>query len=80
MVKFRLAKKKRSHKTDDYIPDPFNGSVSRRKEIAVPADNEPDAYRFTAKIRQGRISGEVFCKNPERRKELGLSPIIVDNY
>ena len=28
--------------------------------------------RHTAKVRDGKMSGEVFCKNEKRRIELGL--------
>jgi hypothetical protein len=34
--------------------------------------------RHTSWIRHGRQSAEVFCKNPERRIELGLPVILPD--
>ena len=40
-------------------------------QIFCPTDDR----RHTSKIRNGKISHEVFTKNPERRKELGLPPV-----
>lgn len=68
-------RKKHSGRDTDYVPDPVAAGVGGRRIIIVPAADEPDAYRFMSKIREGRMSGEVFCRNPERRRELGL-PII----
>lgn len=71
-----MAKRRRHQGRDtDYIPDNTAPGVGGRRQIIVPAVNEPDAYRFTSKIRDGAISGEVFCRKPDRRRELGL-PII----
>lgn len=39
--------------------------------VSVPTDD----YRHLAKVRDGSISAEVFCRDPDRRHELGL-PII----
>jgi hypothetical protein len=36
--------------------------------------------RHVTSIRLGKISGEVFCKNPTRRKELGLDPLPLDSF
>jgi hypothetical protein len=30
--------------------------------------------KHITKIRMGRLSGEIFCRDPKRRIELGLSP------
>lgn len=73
-------KKKKRHQGRDteYIADPVSPGAGGRRQIVVPAINEPDAYRFTSKIRHGKISGEVFCKDLDRRRELGLPIIIPD--
>lgn len=68
-------RKKHSGRDTEYVADPHIAGVGGRRIIVVPAGEEPDAYRFTSKIREGRLSGEVFCKDPNRRRELGL-PII----
>lgn len=41
-----------------------------------PAPQIPTySVRHTTAIRFGRISGEIFCRDPKRRKELGLDPV-----
>lgn len=74
-----MARKKRNENSgQDYIVSDSRdgvGSIGRRKHIIIPAFDEPDAYRFTSRIRQGAMSAEVFCRNPKRRQELGL-PVI----
>lgn len=71
-----MAKRKRNQGRDtEYMAEPHLGGAGGRRQILTPALNEPDAYRFTSKVRFGKISGEVFCKNPDRRRELGL-PVI----
>lgn len=37
-------------------------------EILTPTEDR----RHVAKIRFGKVSAEVFCKDPKRREELGL--------
>lgn len=72
-----MAKRKRNQGRDfDPAIDNAPRGAGGRKQILIPAENEPDAYRFMAKIREGVISGEVFCRDPERRRELGL-PVII---
>lgn len=39
-----------------------------RSVILTPTKDK----RHTSKIRFGKISHEVFCRNPKRREELGL--------
>ena len=49
--------------------------ISRRLEpIIVPTGD----VRHIHKIRFGKVSGEVFARDPERRKELGFDPIVVE--
>jgi hypothetical protein len=42
--------------------------------IITPTDDR----RHVSKIRYGKFSHEEFCKNDERRKELGLPPRYVE--
>lgn len=42
--------------------------------IIIPTQSE----RHTTGIRLGAISAEIFCKKPERRRELGLPAIYVE--
>jgi len=51
--------------------------VARSVKLKNPAVPTGDA-RHTAKIRDGKQSAEVFCRNNKRREELGLFPIIKD--
>jgi hypothetical protein len=44
------------------------------QQILTPTDDR----RHVSKIRFGKFSHEEFCKDPERRKELGLPPRYVD--
>ena len=50
--------------------------ITKSGRISPPTGNR----RHTTAIREGKISGEVFCRDPQRRAELGLAPIIVDEY
>lgn len=43
--------------------------------IIIPTDGNNDCHRHITAIRFGKVSAEIFCKNPERRRELGL-PVI----
>jgi hypothetical protein len=36
--------------------------------------------RHMPKIRFGKISGEIFTRNPKRREELGLETVLTDPY
>jgi hypothetical protein len=76
-----LARKKRQGGTDFPPEDTkLNGDI-KTVIIVPPCDGRYDAHRFTTSIRHGRISFEQFCKNNDRRAELGLSPILeVDSY
>jgi hypothetical protein len=47
---------------------------SRLRIQVIPTHN----YRHSTKIREGKQSSEVFCKNNKRREELGLPPISRD--
>ena len=42
--------------------------------IITPTDDR----RHVSKIRYGKFSHEEFCKDPKRRRELGLKPRYVD--
>jgi hypothetical protein len=42
--------------------------------ITTPTDDR----RHVSKIRFGKVSAEVYCKDPKRREELGLPPKTVD--
>jgi hypothetical protein len=44
----------------------------------IPILCPTESYRHMTGIRLGKVSSEVFCKNPERRRELGLPSIFVD--
>lgn len=44
---------------------------SRTQAIKVPTDDR----RHVAKIREGKQSSEIYCRNPKRRQELGLPPL-----
>ena len=49
--------------------------------MLVPRVSPPTGnVRHLGKIREGKISGEVFCRDPERRFELGLPSIEVDPW
>jgi hypothetical protein len=56
------------------IDDNEKNEIPKSGRVPVPTGNR----RHTTAIREGKISGEVFCRDPERRNELGLPPIIVD--
>ena len=43
--------------------------------ITIPTDDR----RHISKIRFGKVSHEVFCKNPERRRELGLPVVVAES-
>jgi hypothetical protein len=45
---------------------------NRNKKIMIPADDLDGSYRFMSKVRYGPVSGEIFAKNHDRRRELGL--------
>ena len=53
-----------------------DNQISTNGRISPPTGQR----RHITAIREGKISGEVFCRDPERRAELGLPPIIVDDY
>lgn len=42
-----------------------------RDAIMIPTGD----VRHVAKIREGKQSSEIYCRNPKRRKELGLPPL-----
>ena len=49
--------------------------------MLVPRVSPPTGnVRHLGKIREGKISGEVFCRDPERRFELGLPSVEVDPW
>lgn len=52
--------------------------VPRSSMLPSPAIPTGSPRHITA-IRLGRISGEIFCKDPARRQELGL-PIIYPDF
>lgn len=52
-----------------------NSQIPKSGRISPPTGNR----RHTTAIREGKISAEVFCRDPERREQLGLSEIRVEN-
>jgi hypothetical protein len=57
-----------------------NGPQSTKQDqILTPTgDDFYGAHRFLPVIRYGKVSAEYFCKDPERRAELGLPAIYVE--
>jgi len=58
------------------IDENEKNEINKSGRISPPTGNR----RHVTSVRLGKISGEVFCRDPERRAELGLEPIIVDEY
>ena len=54
--------------------DRSHNEIPKDGRIITPTN---DRRHITA-VREGRISAEVFCRDPERREQLGLPAIIVD--
>ena len=55
--------------------DPFTPakihSTTKLPTQSIPTGNR----KHTVAIREGRQSSEIWCRKPERRRELGLPPI-----
>lgn len=67
-----MARRKQAafEKADPFIPAKILSST-KLDTPAIPTGNS----RHLTKVRLGRFSAEQFCRNPERRRELGLPPI-----
>lgn len=46
--------------------------VKKRNGGFIPILIPTESHRHMTGIRAGKVSAEIFCKNPERRRELGL--------
>jgi hypothetical protein len=57
-------------KADPYTPAPILSST-KLDTPSIPTGNA----RHLTKVRLGRFSAEEFCRDPKRRKELGLRPL-----
>jgi hypothetical protein len=53
--------------------------MKKRGKLSGVILSPTDDYRHISKIRFGKFSHEEFCKDPKRRKELGLPPRLVDS-
>jgi hypothetical protein len=72
-----MARKKKAAnkaKNEDTFQHPEPVKVGSSKKIAQPVIPTEDR-RHIAAVREGRISGEEFCRNAARRRELGLRPL-----
>jgi len=47
--------------------------TKKKSKLSSIITSPTEDRRHVSKVRFGKISHEVFCRNPERRKELGLS-------
>lgn len=78
-----MAKKKNqtsnSFKAVDKVVEPSGAKSTKQDRILTPTgDDFAGAHRLLPRIRYGKVSAEYFCKNPERRAELGLPTILVE--
>jgi len=64
-----MAKKRTQEKRNEAasIPDP-SYKIRESEPITIPTGDS----RHIGKIREGKISGEVFCRDPDRRRDIGL--------
>lgn len=68
-----MARSKRQaafEKADPFVPAKILSST-KLESPAIPTGNP----RHLTKVRLGRFSAESFCRDPKRRKELGLPPL-----
>lgn len=49
----------------------ISGSISKNPDPVIPTGDR----RHVAKIREGAQSSEIYCRDDERRAELGLLPM-----
>lgn len=74
-----MAKKRKKNRDDLGPVDRDNIQVRKCGPIIIPLPlDNPESHRYATWVREGRLSGEIFCKNPERRAELGLPALIVE--
>jgi hypothetical protein len=69
-----MARKKKTdeavmNKAQPFIPEKIR-TTSKLPTPVIPTENP----LHLTKIRLGRFSAEQFCRDPERRRELGLKP------
>ncbi len=71
-----MARKKQPSQTYEITgtKNPFTPTkIKSSTKIPNPVIPTGDKKHAT-RIREGRVSFEIFCKNPERRRQLGLTP------
>jgi hypothetical protein len=78
-----MAKKKKQtssgFKEIDKVVEKSVGKSTKQDKIFTPTgDDFYGAHRLLPRLRYGKVSAEYFCKDPERRAELGLPPVYVE--
>jgi hypothetical protein len=67
-----MAIAKKQHKNQDTIRHPEPVKISQQSSrIGVQAIPTGEVRHITA-VRLGKVSGEIFCRDASRRRELGL--------
>lgn len=64
--------KRRNDRDDLGIVEVRSSKDNPNRQILIPVVDTEINYRYCSWIRNGKISGEVFARNPQRRIELGL--------
>ena len=49
--------------------------MPKKSKLSAIIRTPTDDRRHTFAIRYGKLSHEIFCRNPKRRAELGLPPL-----